>query len=128
MCTRVIDSSSAGSSSAMAASSRSRAACPSTSLVRTAASRWARDCVEASPPKPGAVTAGALEALLPVMRGVGVKNADPANLTKLPWVSAAVWAFYAGAHSRTDVVIRELAGCTYLFLLVLDLLCFAHCD
>lgn len=59
---------------------------------------WARDCVEASPPKPGDGTLVALKGLLPVLRAIGVDNANPAKLTDAPLASAAVWAFYVGAR------------------------------
>lgn len=57
---------------------------------------WARDCVEASPPKPGDATIGLLGVLLPVMRSVGVAKADPAQLTEVPFEAGAAWLFYAG--------------------------------
>lgn len=57
---------------------------------------WGRDCVESAPPKPGDSTIAALGVLAPVLRGVGLARADPANLSKLPLQSAAMWAFYAG--------------------------------
>jgi hypothetical protein len=38
-----------------------------------------------------------VQALLPVLRKVGIKNADPARLTELPLAAGAMWAFYAGA-------------------------------
>ena len=64
---------------------------------------WARDCVEASPPKPGDGAIAGLKLLVPVMKSIGPKNADPANLTTLPLESNAVWLFYAGqCHSKID--------------------------
>ena len=58
---------------------------------------WGRDCVESSPPKPGDGTIQALGVLTPLLRAIGLERADPANLSKLPLQSAAMWAFYAGA-------------------------------
>jgi hypothetical protein len=57
---------------------------------------WARDCVEASPPKPGDATIGLLAVLLPVLRTVGVAKTNPAQLTEVPFEAAAAWLFYAG--------------------------------
>eukprot|EP00892_Ulva_mutabilis_P002655 jgi/Ulvmu1/12390/UM009_0036.1 len=57
---------------------------------------WGRDCVEASPPKPGDATIALLGVLTPVLRGIGLSRADPANLTTLPIQAATWWAFYAG--------------------------------
>lgn len=64
---------------------------------------WARDCVEASPPKPGDATISGLGALLPVLRGVGVGRADPAQLTEVPFEAAAVWLFYAGTCRKRNM-------------------------
>jgi hypothetical protein len=61
---------------------------------------WGIDCVEAPPPKPGDSTLGALKTLLPVLRSIGLSEADPARLTTLPVATGALWAFYAGALGR----------------------------
>jgi hypothetical protein len=58
---------------------------------------WGRDCVEASPPKPGDSTLALLQILLPILRRIGPERADPAKLTELPIASSAVWLFYFGA-------------------------------
>ena len=58
---------------------------------------WARDCVEAAPPKPGDATIGALGVLLPLLRRVGATRADPINLTQVPFEAAACLLYTSDA-------------------------------
>jgi hypothetical protein len=53
----------------------------------------ARDLVE-SAVKPGSSSLNLLATMTPLIRKLG-RNADPANLRRLPLASAAWWTFYA---------------------------------
>jgi hypothetical protein len=70
---------------------------------------WGRDCVEASPPKPGDSTLGLLQILVPILRRMGPENSNPAKITELPIASTAVWFFYLGATSTRLPSVQDMA-------------------